>query len=56
MRGAQPTSPIAGRYEIDGVIGEGGMGCVYGARDRRLGGREVAVKVLIASEGIGRSG
>jgi CheY-like chemotaxis protein len=36
---------LAGRYEVMGVIGRGGMGVVYQARDHELG-EEVAVKML----------
>jgi serine/threonine protein kinase len=36
---------LAGRYEIDEVIGSGGVGVVYGGKHRELG-RPVAVKVL----------
>ena len=34
-----------GRYEVEGQIGQGGMGVVFSARDHRLG-RQVAIKVL----------
>src|SRR5687767_1042743 len=38
---------IAGRYEIEALLGRGGMASVFRARDRKRG-RAVAVKVLDA--------
>lgn len=43
-----PSGSIVGPYEIVALIGRGGMGEVYRARDARLG-REVAIKLLPAA-------
>jgi serine/threonine protein kinase len=44
-----PGSVVAGKYRIDGVIGQGGMGVVMSALDVSLG-RQVAVKFLAPSK------
>src|SRR5262249_15034211 len=42
------TGSRLGAYEVNGLIGVGGMGEVYRARDTKLG-RDVAIKILPAS-------
>jgi eukaryotic-like serine/threonine-protein kinase len=42
---------IAGRFEVEGPIGEGGMGAVYAGLDRTTGAR-VAIKVMQASSSV----
>src|SRR5688572_24629330 len=43
-----PSGTRLGLYEVSALIGAGGMGEVYRARDTRLG-RDVAIKVLPAA-------
>jgi eukaryotic-like serine/threonine-protein kinase len=44
-RAAQPGDLIAGRYELEELVGSGGMSTVFRARDRQLD-RRVAIKIL----------
>ena len=43
-----PPMPIIEGYELDGVLGQGGMGIVYGATQTALG-RRVAIKMVLSA-------
>jgi serine/threonine protein kinase len=43
----QTGDTLVGRYEIDSLLGRGGMSSVYSGFDRTLG-RVVAIKILAA--------
>lgn len=47
-RGPWTGRLLGGRYEVNGIVGRGGMADVYQGRDGRLG-RDVAIKVLKAT-------
>ena len=41
-----PGTELRGRYRIEQLVGQGGMGAVYRAADLRLPGRTCAVKEI----------
>ena len=45
----QPGNVVGERYEVERVLGVGGMGAVVAARDRQ-GGRSVAIKALLTEQ------
>ncbi len=44
---------LLNRFEVTGLLGEGGMGEVYSVKDRNLGGKELALKTLRAERASG---
>ncbi|MFZ0889635.1 MAG: protein kinase [Candidatus Binataceae bacterium] len=55
MKPGEPVSAgymLDGRYRVNRVIGQGGMGRVYIANDTRLANRPVAIKEMIVGDGV----
>lgn len=44
---------VAEQYEVEGVVGHGGMGWIYLANDRAVSGRQVVLKGMMNSEHAG---
>jgi serine/threonine protein kinase len=51
-QGLEPGTLLRNRYEIQALIGQGGMGAVYKAADHRLPGRLCAIKEIWPAPGI----
>ena len=51
MRELVPGDVIAGKYRLERVVGRGGMGAVWAARNEQLGGMRVAMKFIEPSPG-----